>query len=145
MPATIYSVAFSSDNQSAFISDFLGNIKIIKWQADANSESEFDFTEEPKKVCQRNCYSICLTNDKKYLLVGSSNLVQVLKAETREVIKKISLKNWITRISLIQDGKTAIIAMENGDLSILDLETMEISSIAEKITKKNKMYSFAII
>ena len=43
-------MAFSSDNQSVFITDLDGNIKMIKWQAGANSGDDFDFTEEPKKV-----------------------------------------------------------------------------------------------
>ena len=50
MPQHISSIALSRDNQSAFISDFNGNIKMIKWQAGANSGDGFDFTEQPKKV-----------------------------------------------------------------------------------------------
>ena len=43
-------MAFSHANQSCFINDSEGNIKMIKWQAGANSGDDFDFTEEPKKV-----------------------------------------------------------------------------------------------
>ena len=48
MPSHIQLMTFSRDNQSLFISDYNGHIKIIKWQACANSEDDFDFTEEPK-------------------------------------------------------------------------------------------------
>ena len=53
MTYDIQSIAFSRDNQKAFISDYGGNIKIIKWQAGANSRDEFDFTGEPKEVGNR--------------------------------------------------------------------------------------------
>ena len=56
MPHDIFSMAFSCDNQSVFISDYIGNIKMVKWQAGANSENEFDFSEEPKKVVKDVTY-----------------------------------------------------------------------------------------
>ena len=89
MSGTILSVAFTRDNQSAFINDHDGNIKMIKWKAGANSSHEFDFSEEPKKVAGIHTESICLTKDEKYLLVGSELLLSVLETETRKVTKKI--------------------------------------------------------
>ena len=133
MRSPIKSVAFSSDNQSAFISDDVGLIKMIKWQAGANSRDDFDFSEEPKLVGRDRTDSICLTKDEKYLLVGSSYNLSVLETETRVVIKEFLMEKWVQGISLIQDGKNAIIAQDNGDLSIIDLETLEIKEIAKEI------------
>ena len=84
----IFSMAFSRDNQSAFISDWEGSIKMIKWQAGANSEEDFDFTEKPIRVGVRFTVSICLTKDEKYLIVGSEKLVSLFETTTREVTKK---------------------------------------------------------
>ena len=129
----ISSMAFLHDNQGAFISDIEGNIKMVKWQAGANSEDEFDFSVELKKVGYRT-YSICLTKDDKYLLAGSNRLVSILEAETREVIKEIKLTDYVRDISLIKDYKHAMITEYNGNLCIINLETLEISSVAENIT-----------
>ena len=71
----INSVSFSRDNTSAFLSNLDGNIKMIKWQAGATSEGEFDLTEEPKQVGNGHTFKICLTTDEKYLLVGSDGLL----------------------------------------------------------------------
>ena len=74
MSNNIYSMACSRDNQSAFISDWYGNIKIINWKADANSGDDFYFSED-FKIGTRT-HSICLTKDEKYLLVASSIEIQ---------------------------------------------------------------------
>ena len=145
MSDDICSVAFSRDNQSAFISDYDGNIKMIKWQALANSGDGFDLIEEPKEVERNGILSICLTKDEKYLLVGSSYLLSIFEIETEEVKKEFQLTTYVRAISLIQDGKLAIIAEENGDLSIIDLESMEIKKIAENITKNKHLRRIAII
>ena len=142
MPYHIFSVAFSRDNLSAFISDYIGNIKMIKWQAGANSGDEFDFTEKPKKVGDNLTSSICLTTDEKYLLIGSQYSVFVFETKTRKVKKEINATYLVEAIILIQDGKKAIIAEFYGSLSILDLETMEIKKIAEKITEGSICINF---
>ena len=130
----IFSVAFTQDNQRVFISDENRNIKMINWQADANSGFKFDFTQKPEKVGKGSINSICLTKDDKYLLVGSKKLVSVFETATRKVTKEFKLKNQVAAVSLTQYGKRAIIAEESGEITILDLETLEISSIAENMT-----------
>ena len=135
MSDCILSVAFSRDNQSVFISDYKGNIKRINWQAGAKSINNFDFSEEPKKVGKGFTFSICLTKDEKYLLVGSHEGLLVFETATREIIKEFQLTDVVQAITLIKDGKTAIIAEINGNLSVINIETLEIFSIANNITK----------
>ena len=134
LEASISSVAFSRDNQRAFISDDEGNIKVIKWTPNANSGDDFNFTEEPRKVGNQTTDSICLTKDEKYLLVGSDKQISVFETTTREITKEFKLSNQVVSINLIKDDKRAIIADENGNLSNLDLETLEIEEIAHNIT-----------
>ena len=141
----ISSVAFSRDNHSAFISDYEGNIKMIKWQAGADSKDNFDFDEEPTKVVGDTTSTICLTKDEKYLIVGSFQLLSILETETRKVIKEFKHMRFISGITLIKDGKTAIIAETNGTLSIIDQETLEIKKIAEKITKNGGLDKITVI
>ena len=138
-------MAFSHDNQSAFIGDDKGNIKMIKWKQNASSGDDFDFSEKPKKVGNGWTFSICLTKDEKYLLVGSNRLVSLYETTTREITKEFKMIFYVVQISLIKDGKKAIIAESNGDLSIINLGTLEISSIAENITNDKVLTSFAII
>ena len=143
--ALICSVAFSRDNKSAFISDWSGHIKMINWQAGANSGDDFDCSEEPKKVGRHRTDSICLTKDEKYLLVESEESLSVFETTTRQVKKEINLTEAVRGISLIQDGKRAIIAEENGDLSILDLRTLKIKQIAKTIASGNALSKIIII
>ena len=132
---SIYSMAFSRDNQSAFISDFYGNIKIINWKAGTNSEDQLNLIQNFEKVGDYGTYSICLTKDEKYLLVGSNGLVCVFEIATREVAKEIRLWDMVKGISLIQDGKKAIIIESGAGFSIIDLETLEISLICGRNKK----------
>ena len=143
MSNAISSVAFSRDNQSAYISSYSGHIKMIKWQVGANSEDEFDFTEESKQA-GGFIQSICLTKDEKYLLVGLSPHLRILETETREVRKKFKLTGLVVTISLIQDGKKAIITQTNGNFSILDLETLKKSN-AKNITYDNRLSNIIVI
>ena len=138
-------MAFSCDNQSVFISDYHGNIKIIKWKAGANSEDEFDFTQEPKRVGDGGTYSICLTKDEKYLLVGSNASLCVFETATSEVTKQFKLKFGVRAINLIKNGNKAIITEMDGNLYILDLETLEISLIAQHVAKQDIVYHITII
>ena len=119
----ISSVAFTKDNQSAFIGFLKGTIQLIKWKADANSEDDFDFSEEPIKVLHSPLHvlwTICLTKDEKNLLCGKTQLLSILNIEKRKVIKEFKLTGKVEAITLIKDGKTALIADSWGNFSILD-------------------------
>ena len=145
MPNDIFSIAFSCDNQRAFISDYGGDIKIIKWQAGASSWDDFDFTEKPIRLDISCTSKICLTKDEKYLLVGSRTLVSVFEIESRKVTKEFNIMTFVVDIILIQDYKKAIIAEGNGNLTILNLETLEISSVAEKVTNGKHLSKMIVI
>ena len=141
----IFSVAFSRDNQRVFISDQEGSIKMIKWQANANSEDDFDFSEEPKILSDGVIISMCLTKDEKYLLVGQSESLRVVETETRKVTKEFRMKDYVQNIQLIQDGKKAIIAEDNGNISILNVETLEISSATKNIKNGTTLNTILVI
>ena len=118
---------------------------MINWQADTNSEIEFDFTEEPKQVGNSLISSICLTKDEKYLLVGSYEYVRVFETATREVIKKFKLRTYVMAITLIKDGEAAIVGELNSNVSIIDLKTLKISPIAERILKGEQLNRILLI
>ena len=104
---------------------------MIRWQVDASSENDFDFEEEPKKVGRGDTFSICLTKDEKYLLVGSRTQLSILETNTRRVAKKFNLNTTVRGIFLIKDGKKAIIAEEYGVFTIIDLQRRIIYSRTE--------------
>ena len=145
MSVSIHSVAFLRDNKSAFISDWSGYIKMIKWKADANSGDDFDFTGEHKKVGHGQTFPICLTKDDKYLLVGSYRLVSVFETTTRKVIKEIKMQGYVRGISLIKDDRKAIIVDMDGRLSILDLETLQKKYIVKDITNGKGLSRIIVI
>ena len=145
MSNEIIPVAFSRDNKSAYISDYHGNIKMINWQAGANSGAEFDLTQDSKKVGKSYTESICLTKDEKYLFVGSIKLVRIFETTTRETIKEFAMTYYVMGINLIENDKKVIVAEENNNLSIIDLETLEISMIAKNITNGKKLRKITVI
>ena len=52
---------------------FYKNIKIIKWQAGANSGDDFDFTEEPKNIGNSLTVSICIKKTRNTYLLDHIN------------------------------------------------------------------------
>ena len=129
----IHSVAFTHDNQSAFISCIKGSINVIKWQADAKS-GDVNFDDPVKFYLhnqRRETTSICLTNDDKYLLIGCERRVRIFDTTTKEKIKRFEIPFGVQDISLSEEGKKAIIAEFDGNIHVIDLETLEIEKIAD--------------
>ena len=145
LSSSICSVAFTQDNQSAFISDLGGKIKMIKWTPNATSENDFDFNKKTTQVGQCNTYNICLTRDDKNLLVGSDQLVSVYNIKTRNVTKEFKLNATVKGIKLIDDGTNALIAEINNDLTIINLETMEMSPSHRTIDDGENLQTIEII
>ena len=123
----IHSVTFTKNNQGAYISDRSGNIKMIKWTPNASSEHDFDLTQNSTQLCMGYISEICLTKDEKNLLFGLPGLLGVFNTEIRNVTKEFILSDYVMGIKLVNDGKNALIAEENGDLTIIDLETLKIT------------------
>ena len=146
LPGVIYSVAFTQDNQGAYISDAKGWVKLIKWKPNASSKEDFDFIQKPTKIDENiRITDLCLTGDCKSLLVGSKGLMSVFDIEAMEVTKEFELTDIVVGIKLINDGKNAIIAEVNGDLTIIDLETMEIIQSNKIFTKYKELDFIKII
>ena len=141
----ISKVAFTQDNLGAYISDSKGNINLVKWTPDASSESDFDINKDVTQVGNGSTSKICLTGDDKNLLVGSDGLVSVFNTETKKVTKEFKMKQDIRGIKLIDNGKSALIAEYSGDLTIINLETMEISSSNKHKTKGNGLWTIVLV
>ena len=135
----IHSVAFTQDNQSAFISDWNGSIKMIKWKPNAETEHDFDFTKEFKRVGNTVTYDICLTRDDKHLLIGSWNRCSVMNTETLNVTKEFILGSYCKGIKLLHGGPHAIISDQDAVLTIIDTETMEISQTHKDVANGNNL------
>ena len=130
----INSVAFTRNNQSAYIADFNGNIALIKWKENSSSANDFD-TQVLTQVGNECTYAICLTKDEKYLLVGSKGLLSMINTRTRKVITQFNLTATIREIELINEGKQALIAEGNGNLTIIDVETLEMTQSCKDVGK----------
>ena len=150
----IHSIAFSKDNQTAFISDYDGNLRKITWQEGATSWDDFDFTKELINRDMSCTKDICLSKDEKYIVQFSSRIL-ILSSTTFEVIKEIFPDDptieqtcafaYVHDVKIIQDGKKALIAFKKGMLAIFDLETLELKHIAKNITKGKQLEQILLI
>ena len=145
MICNIYSVAFTQDNKSAFISDTTGFIKMIKWKPNANTENDFDFTQNSIQVNKYPTFQICLTRDDKNLLFSSGKRMTVFNIESRNITKDFKLNAFVQGIKLIDGGKSVLIIEENGDLTIINLETMKMSASHKNIANDKKVLTIALI
>ena len=130
---TIQSVAFSRNNQSAYICDWSGKIQKITWKPNANSENDFDFTENGTQIGDNFTFSICLTRNEKYLFVGILGFVCVVDTRNMKVRKKLKMSHDLRFITLTQDGKKAILSQDNPGMSILDIETLKVHLIQKNM------------
>ena len=141
---TIFSVAFTQDNQSAFISDSSGKIKMIKWKSNASTEHDFDFDQNSTQV-SNNLDQICLTRNDKNLMVGSNGFLSVFNTRSRKLINQFKLNDFVLGIKLMNDGKSVLIAEYNGDLTIINLETMQMFPSHKYAANENQLYTIALI
>ena len=130
---SIHSMAFTQDNQGAYISDCSGNIKMIKWKPNASSEDDFDFSQYLIQLGTKGTYEICLTRDDKNLFVGSYHTLIVFNTKTVKVTKTFNLICHVDGIKLV-NNKDVLIAEENGDFSIINLQSLEITQSHKNAT-----------
>ena len=145
MSNDINTVAFTQDNQSAFISDHDGSIKMIKWKQNANHEYDFKITQNSIQIGNKRTFQICLTKDDKNLLVGSEKLVSVYNIEKMNVTKEFKLNIDVVGIKLINYDKNALIAEKNGDLTIINLETLKMSTSHKNTANGKQLLEIAVI
>ena len=144
MKDKIYSVAFTCKNQSSYISDFNGNIALINWKQNASSENDFN-TQVLTQVGNKYTEAICLTKDEKNLLVGSNGLLSIINLRNRKLITEFELSWYVMGIELINEGKQAFIAEFNGNLTIIDLETLEMTQSRKDVGKGKKLRRIRLI
>ena len=140
----IKSVVFTRNNQSAYIADWEGNIALIKWKQNSSSADDFS-TQVLTQVGNKITVAICLTKDEKNLLVGSRGLVSMINTKTSKLIIRFKLTTFVKGIELINEGKQALIAEENGNLTIVDLETLEITQSRKNVGKGKKLMKITLI
>ena len=139
----IYSITFTKDCQQAYISDDDGNLKTMMLRSDANPGQDFKFTKDFKQIGSYATKNICLTDDEKNQIVGSRYYVRVVNIEKGDVTKEFKISEEIRELKLIGDGMSVLVAESNGNLTIIDLKTMKVSSNHQQIVKDVK--SVAII
>lgn len=146
MTDSIFSICCSYDNKSAAVSDWSGNIKIIRWKPEAISEKDFDFDQKSKRVGRGSTEMICMGDkDDKYILVGSEASLCIYELATRRVIKEFMMTSIVMGIKMLGDGKKAAVAERNGNIYVIDIETHEMTLIAENVTSGKRLWRIAVI
>jgi len=86
--SSIYSMACIPENNGAYINDYSGAVKLIKWNQDASTKDDFDLSEEARKGPATRTKNISLTKDSKKLFVISKNMIRLcwptLPSSTKE-------------------------------------------------------------
>ena len=118
LSSTIWAVAFTKDSKYAYISDFSGNLNIMCME-------NFEFIEDFIKIGANGTLTICLSNDDKKLLVVSNEMLKIFDLDNREVVKEFRESDY-KKVSLINGGESILLSGANGELTIIDFETLEI-------------------
>jgi len=77
LKGSIYSMACMPDNSGAYINDYSGAVRLVKWKQDASTEDDFDLSEEARKGPATRTKNICLTKDSKKLFVCSKDMIRL--------------------------------------------------------------------
>jgi len=77
LKASIYSMACIPDNSGAYINDYSGAVRLIKWKENPFTEDDFDLSEEARRGPAKMTKHISLTNDSKKLFVCSKDMIRL--------------------------------------------------------------------
>ena len=84
-------MAFTYDNLGAYVSDYKGSCKSIKWKKDVTNRYDFDYSNLATQVGQTSTHAMCLTKDNKYLLVIEATKLRIFDTLTMDFIKEFYL------------------------------------------------------
>ena len=141
----IYSLELLKDNEYFIASDSHGFVRKIRWKADTRNKQDLELIKNYGHVGIDDTKSICLTEDEQNLLVGSLIYVRVLNLESGEVIKEFKLKAYVIGISLIDNGNKAVIAEDNGCITIIDVNKQEICETFDNLADGQKITTMKVI
>lgn len=136
----IYCIAEFKKDKSLIVMTSLGYAKRIDFVSDYNCLDHFEVIRNYGAMTGGvDSRFMCLTGDEKNIIVGSDLFLRVINSETGLIVKKIKFKHEIKGIELFDDGKKVIIATSNGLMTIIDLDSMEVSEERKNIGKDNQI------
>ena len=138
----ISSVVMSNCTNTAYYSDITGKIARIEWNSNITSENDLVF--ERIKNFGEWVYTLCITNDNKELLVGTSTGLYICSIDLNYDRKYIKLR-FVYLLSLFNDDKKALLCSEESKLHIVDIETLEIIGHSCKNLYDTDIFKFVVI
>ena len=131
----ISSISVLKDSQHAYIGDENNNIGMLTWKPNPRFLKDVKFVEI-RKLKKRGIYSMCLTNDEKFLIVGAPNSVKFYNLLTDTIMYRQPVSDNVIGITLIKNGKGAQILQKKSDAKMLgynvneiDFNTMKVRSV----------------
>ena len=140
----IESVAISRDNLHAYISDTDGNIAKMKWDPNASTRNDFKFTKN-SKVGTFATHRICLSSDEKNLFVGSCGIVRVFSTQKWKITKEFNLTYFVSGLSQVNYGQNVIVIEQNGNMTTIDVKTLEIQSTQKNVANGKRVLLIEVI
>ena len=122
---SICNLAFTSDNQNAYICDSMSTLIKMSWELNASSGDDFIFSE-PELELHFCIFIIRLINNDKNLLMGSIKGLSVFNFDEKQIIKTFNMNSIVKGIEVINNGINFLVIDYYGDLTIFDLNSLEI-------------------
>jgi len=95
----IFSVAFTMDNQGAYINGSNVGVKLVKWKQNATCEDHFDLTQDSTPVGEvGTCWSMCFSPNDEELLIADNNYLLLFNTQTKKVTKDLEFDSDIQAV-----------------------------------------------
>merc|ERR1711976_316232 len=128
LPERILSISFIKDYQTALICDVMGNLRKIRWQANAEKPADYDFTFNTINLGIDHVSKICMTNDQKYFVVGTvSDTIALFSTRNSKKITQFCMGNYINEITVNNQDKYILSFNRYTTIDKIDLRTFQMS------------------
>jgi len=95
---SIFAVAFTMDNQGAYINGSNVGVKLVKWKQNATCEDHFDLTQDSTPLGGVGSCSMCFSPNDEELLIANNNNLLLFNTQTKKVTKELKFDSDIQAV-----------------------------------------------
>ena len=130
-----YCKQLSKDKQAAIVENEHGEILQLHWKKNAFQDSDFQFIKNYGKLFHSGLPCLITLSKSEQNIIGAcGQVIRVLNLPSSNEIQKFKFGSYVKSMSLIEDGKKLLIAQQNLNLVVIDLNLMDIIETSNEIT-----------
>lgn len=140
-------IYFFKNNESAIIGNASGHMKKLCWGPNASTLKDFNLTKDYGTIVssKTTILEIFITDDEEHLIISLKDCVRVQCLDTGIIKHLFEFEFQIARIEVIENRQKTVVVGYNSELSIIDMNSLQISETRKLITDDKNVSLIKVI